>query len=89
MCRNIKENALHLFVECPFMIAVWDRIKSTINILERGLAPLWQNVSKIGRLIINPILLCRNSYSGIYGWKGIMLFSKIKIPLFRRWLSKL
>jgi ribonuclease HI len=31
LCKNSKENTLHLFVECPFTIAVWDRIKSAIK----------------------------------------------------------
>jgi len=28
--KNYKENVLHLFVDCPFTITIWDSIKTTI-----------------------------------------------------------
>ena len=31
LCRNSKENDLHFFVEFPFMISIWDMIKSHIK----------------------------------------------------------
>jgi hypothetical protein len=35
LCKKSKETTYHLFVECSFTLAVWNKIKSSINILGR------------------------------------------------------
>jgi hypothetical protein len=86
MCNQESESVYHLFVDFPFSMDVWIRVKQSLI-----LPGLWSGNTipecfKNWKNLNTTIPISRPLFVGTLGWKGIVRFLRMGSHQSKRWL---